>query len=52
MNDDIKLGRQYPRWFWWFLDKYCQIRKKKNWQAIRGEGWSRLYYEKEVSEEK
>ena len=47
MNYVIRFGRSYPRWMWWFLDKYCRLFKDEFWSAARGEGWSALLYQKE-----
>lgn len=37
----VKIGRMYPSWMWWVLDKIAWI---FNARAIRGDGWSCLYY--------
>jgi len=43
---EIKWGRIYPLWMWWFLDKYSRVFKNEYWSAVRGDGWSCLLFEK------
>ena len=44
----VKLGRIYPEWYWWILDKIARL--FYHCIAIRGDGWSCLYWPEEREE--